>query len=542
MMNVRGFRSRARHLVRDRRRTRNRGRALPTLIAAMVLASSTIGLAASSHADPPPGVVWQDPASMSSQALYTRGVVLKHNGVHNGAALLTFEHDIFSNPASFPIYRSDDEGSTWDHVTDVQDVVSGRGLRQQPALYELPRNSGDLVAGTILLAGNAQPLDRSSTNLVLYKSVDQGETWEFLSTIDTGGPADYDPSPGSTTTPVWEPEIYLAGNDQLVVSYSDERQKANGVLQAIVHRRSSDGGKTWGPLVTDIAIPDQSTRPGMMSVTELPDGRYFGVYEVVGYHDVPVYGRFSDDGLDWGDPANIGELIATPNGSFLFGSPQVTWTPAGGANGTIVVNGGRFVAPSGHSKSMFLTSTTLGAGPWTSVPQPVQATGDIDAAAQYSQSTASTLDEGRLIQFTSILNNVGWHDVVSGVMPLNSARYAAADATRTNAQLVERFASVAGYSVGYINDPSSTVTFDVEVPSSGTYNLRVRYSNGAEVPSAQAVSVNGGPASIVNYDTTYDWNGFQFRVVQVGLNAGSNTVQFRHHANFAELDQIEVYQ
>lgn len=508
-------------------------------ILATILVVATAG---SASADPAPSVVWSDPVTATSQSLYTHGVVLKHNGSNNGTALVTYEGDIFSDPAEFPIFRSTNAGTTWTHVTDVQDVVANRGLRQQPTLYELPRASGNLPAGTILLAGNAEPLDQSSTSLVLYTSANAGSTWSYLSTIDTGGPAVYDPSPTSTTSAVWEPEIYLASNNELVVSYSDERQKANGVLQALVHRVSTNGGQTWGSLVNDIAIPDTSTRPGMMSVVPLPDGRFFAAYEVVGYPDVPVYGRFSTDGLNWGNPTDIGFKLQTPNGSFLFGSPQVTWTPTGGSNGTIIVNGGRFITPVGQSKSMFLTSTSLGSGAWTSVPQPVQATGDINAAAQYSQSTDTTLDEKRLIQFTSVLKPVKWHDVVTATMPMNSTRYAAASAILTNAQLVSRSASVAANDVGYINFSNSSVAFNsVTVPTAGPYNLRIRYSNGTNATSSHSVSVNGAASITVSYPRTYDWNGFQFVTVPVTLAAGSNSITFRYAGTFAELDQIEIY-
>lgn len=55
------------------------------------------------------------------------------------------------------------------------------------------------------------PQDRSSTHLVVYKSSDQGSTWSYLSTIDTGGPAVYDPSPTSTATADWEPSLAVDG-------------------------------------------------------------------------------------------------------------------------------------------------------------------------------------------------------------------------------------------------------------------------------------------------------------------------------------------
>ncbi|MGM7698915.1 CBM35 domain-containing protein [Microbacterium sp. A84] len=509
----------------------------------LILASTLVAVPAMAT-DAPPSLIHSEPATSSSAPVYTHGIVLRHSGAANGTVLATFEHDIYTNPMSFPIYKSTDDGTSWTHLTDVQDTAYNRGLRGQPDLFELPQAVGTMPAGTILLAGSVQPLDQSSTTLVLYKSSDHGASWTYLSTIDVGGPAIYDPSPTSTTTTVWEPEIYLDANGDIVVSYSDERQKADDILQALVHRTSYDAGLTWGPVVNDIAVPDLSTRPGMMTVTKLPDGRYFGAYEIVGIPEVPVYGRFSDDGQDWGDPEDIGDLLATSDGSFLFGSPQVIWVDAGGADGTLVVNGQRYVTSTGSTKSMLLTNTSLGNGDWTPVPQPVQITGDILTMAGFSQSMAASLDNTKLIQVTTVNNSVGMHDVVSATMPLNSTRYAAADAALAGgAALVSRSASAAGSDVGYINDAASTVTFSsVTVPTAGTYELRVRYSSGLGAPASHAITVNGGAPIIASYEPTVDWNSFLFETVTVSLNAGANTIIFAHDTGFAELDQIEVHE
>ncbi|MFK4985746.1 hypothetical protein ACI4B7_28380, partial [Klebsiella pneumoniae] len=81
--------------------------------------------------------------------------------------------------------------------------------------------------------------------------------WSPLSTIDSGGPAVYDPSPTSTTSTVWEPSLAIDGGGKLVAYFSDERQKSSGVLQAVSYRRSTDGGATWGALGNVSAPPNQ---------------------------------------------------------------------------------------------------------------------------------------------------------------------------------------------------------------------------------------------------------------------------------------------
>jgi len=69
----------------------------------------------------------------------------------------------------------------------VQDTQNGWGMLNCPELYELPQAIGDMPAGTMLLAGNSVPGDRSTTRMALYKSIDLGRTWTYVSTIATGG-------------------------------------------------------------------------------------------------------------------------------------------------------------------------------------------------------------------------------------------------------------------------------------------------------------------------------------------------------------------
>ena len=66
----------------------------------------------------------------------------------------------------------------------------------------------------------------------------------------------------------------------MVCYYSDERQKANGVLQAVSFKTSSDG-KNWSSLSNVAAITNKKDRPGMITVSSLPNGKYIATYEVV---------------------------------------------------------------------------------------------------------------------------------------------------------------------------------------------------------------------------------------------------------------------
>lgn len=173
---------------------------------------------------------------------YARVVCLKNSGSNNGTLIATCDQHVWVDEEQvWPIYRSTDGGESWTHVTDVTDEVFGTNRKAQPMLYELPQAVGDMPAGTLLLAGNLVPDDESSSRIVIYKSTDVGATWTYVSTVDTGGPFEYDRSTTSTTTTIWEPYLYMDAYGHLVCGFSDERQKSDGVLQALSLRYTSDG-------------------------------------------------------------------------------------------------------------------------------------------------------------------------------------------------------------------------------------------------------------------------------------------------------------
>jgi hypothetical protein len=116
--------------------------------------------------------------------------------------------------------------------------------------------------------------------------------------------------------------------------FADERHREAGYDQLVGHRRSVDGGRTWGEEVFDAAVPNGDDRPGMPVVTRLPDGRYVLTFEVVGpTHEGRVFVKVSPDGRDWGDPEDLGSPVETAEGHRLTNGPYVTWTPEGVADG-----------------------------------------------------------------------------------------------------------------------------------------------------------------------------------------------------------------
>ena len=275
-------------------------------------------------------------------AMYPRCICLAHNGEKNGTLLATFE--CYSHgPPVFPIYESNDDGESWHRLSEIRDEEKGFGCRFQPHLLELPLTCGTVEEGTILCAGNIIPSDFSSSCLHLYQSTDCGKTWSFLSEIVSGGHAVVDPREPDANRPVWEPFLTVTPDGKLICFYSDERRAAgSGYNQLLAHKVSPDGGRTWGEEKIDVAFPGGRLRPGMPVVAALPRGRFIMVYEMVNQDKIPVYFRISDSIEDWGDRDFMGNPICAADGSYLTGTPYVSWIPQGGSEGTILVTGRGF--------------------------------------------------------------------------------------------------------------------------------------------------------------------------------------------------------
>ncbi|SEE80269.1 sialidase family protein [Ruania alba] len=344
-------------------------------------------------------------------SLYTRLLVTDPDGPNAGAIFLTWELRLGvadDGGPSFPIWRSLDGGHTWEHLADVPDVQYGFGHRYQPMLYEVPESVGHLHRGGLLLAGNAIPADGSSTNLVLYSSTDSGATWQYESTIDSGGPAIYSPRSDADTTAVWEPDLHVIGGE-LHCFFADEREKERGMLQVIA-RRSSTDLRTWSEKDLVSGVGDRFHRPGMFVGTgQMPDGVHRAVIEVVGPPEVPIHLLTSSDGLDWGDPAAIGLPLVATDGTSISGTPNLAWREVGGQVELIAT--GRHSLRDGVAGNRALHSLDLGAT-WTSFELPTPAerslTGD---GSGYSQSVRWNAD-GDLVHATTVRSATGSHDVV----------------------------------------------------------------------------------------------------------------------------------
>lgn len=140
--------------------------------------------------------------------------------------------------------------------------------------------------------------------------------------------------PDNRLTPIWEPFLRLY-NDQLICFYSDQRDPAHG--QKLTHQTTSDL-QTWDANVDDVAYGDYNARPGMTTVSSLPDGRWIMTYEYGNAPDVSfaAFYKVADSPLEFG--AATGCPVVGADGSQPVSSPYNVWVPRGGANGTIIMN------------------------------------------------------------------------------------------------------------------------------------------------------------------------------------------------------------
>lgn len=147
--------------------------------------------------------------------------------------------------------------------------------------------------------------------------------------------------------------------------YSDQRDPKHG--QKIVHQVSDDL-LTWNDPVDDVAYDDYHARPGMTTITQLPNKKYVITYEYGGGatensagYKFPVYYKIAEDPLHF--KASEGIPIITDKAVQPNGSPFVTWTSFGGQNGTIIVS-------SGSHGSLFINQALGDRDQWKEVSTP----------------------------------------------------------------------------------------------------------------------------------------------------------------------------
>jgi hypothetical protein len=337
-------------------------------------------------------------------ASYPRVIQLKI-GAQKGTLLATF-----ARRGPLMIFRSTDNGDTWQQFSEVPQ------LEGEPCLYELPVKIGEFPAGTVMACGGSLPGKApGQRSLDVAVSKDGGKSWAYLSTIATGGLGRYDPMDRAGLSrdqaPVFEPYLFADAQNRLVAYFSDERDKKNGYSQLLDHEVSTDGGKSWGPPVYDVSIPDGLSRPGMAIIARDGKGKFYMSYELVsapGYALEPrtnsAHLRTSMDGLNWGDVKSSGTLVQDRWRQFPNGTPYIVWSPWGGPDGTLLVTGRSVVRDEiGRIGQGMFVNQHGGEGMWSLVETPI----DYDINGDGYSQTMLPLGDGReILQLVSVNSRI----------------------------------------------------------------------------------------------------------------------------------------
>lgn len=514
----------------------------------LVCTTSAMTLATAAMADSVPGFDTSTGEKLADGMGYVTLVRLEHQPIkaNNGRVLISFET---AHAKGMPLYESRDDGRSWNLVATAmaQGVKNPEEcmFRWQPNLLELPRDSGSLKKGTLLLSGNVICLDESHRpfveNLQTYASTDLGRTWQFRGSIvdGIGHPDDRD------NHGVWEPNLHVLDDGRLVAYYSSEKHKDKGFNQLLAHKTSRDGGATWGEETVDSAVPGGVERPGMAVVARLPDGRYAYTYEDIDGpdHNGQVYIKFSRDGLDWGNPQDRGFPIQTMGGAWPAACPVIDWFKIGGETGIMIVSAQRAGGTGDAGGRSLYWNNDLGRGPWWQIPAPVQKrSGTIGAG--WTQALMLKRD-GTMLHLTSSSTaatpsdyvSAGRNEILFDAKALNFNRYEAEDAARTHAAYIHDDAMSNRARVRIEDSARGRLDYDINVANAGVYPIVVRFAPATLEPAAPEMFVNG--ARVAGRAASADASWYT-RTFTAKLTAGYNRISVVGGAHAADIDYIEL--
>ncbi len=179
-------------------------------------------------------------------------------------------------------------------------------------------------------------------------------------------------------------------------------------------------------------------------------------------------------------------------------------------------------AASVSANSLRLSGQLAGAGAWATTTSRAYLTAGINKVVVTGSGGQVTLDKL----------------TVTPEQSQATTTYQAEDAALAGTAHVDNGYSQAngGVVTGVGGGPANSLTFSVQAPAAGRYEMTVRYANNQQIianhynpdlmTAPADISVNGGLAKHFNFASTFSWNQFWTATIPVTLHQGTNTIRF----------------
>lgn len=507
-------------------------RSIASAIVALAIVAAT-AVSAQGYS-PTPGTIYQLPSNQA--CLKGRGncaIYPKAAQLTSGRLVASFEQSTVPASGSavgqtLPVYKSDDDGTTWQLLSQVQapaylssdpSVAKYTSAWTNPYLYVLPQQVGALAAGTLVLAAvvsgddeyyleqkaanpNWTPTndgDRKDLAIALYSSTDSGASWTFRNIVTGGswqggsaGAIGVNVSAANTykqVDPVWEPYL-MVYNGQLVAYYSDENDftgynTTTGVPtldpnnatatdsdgQILAHRTWDGTSASWSGPVVDVTGTTVTLAGGK---TEIGGGRP-GMANVVQTSD----GKWMLTYEYWGGGDNVRYKVASdPLHFFSVGGAAgtgITTLPVTTGTGALATGGspvlvrlpdGRILFNAAGSGNVWMNASGSSTASWTAYQTTMP--------GAYSRNLTYDASTGRVV----ILANQGTSTIINADIDFGHS-------TGTYYQIVNK---LTGQVIGTTND-----TTDANIGNADSPDVRLEAAGSAANPDTQLWHVTTKP-------------------------------------------------
>jgi hypothetical protein len=286
------------------------------------------------------------------------------------------------------------------------------------------------------------------------------------------------------------------------------------------------------------------------AVFRMTQGLESGVSRISLGPDGAIYTGGIDGGGNWGQPGKLAHGLQklTPNGANTFdiremraveGGFELEYTQPLSAE-TVQELAARYAA----TQWRYVPTADYG-GPKIDEQQLAVTSATVSADRTTVNLQLSGLRQGRVVHVRSprpfaaesgetLWSTEAWYTlnamVGGAAQPTDYEAEAAALSGGAAANTNHAGYSGTGFVDGYWNQ-GATTTFTVSVPTAGTYNAGLRYSNGPDpFAGAKTVSVyvNGAKVRQVSLASTGNWDTWATHQEALALNAGSNAIAIRY--------------